>query len=67
MTIYYSKVNGVTKWFEDESCLQLHHHRSSEIKKKMSHYEEIQKSILRKLQYLSEEIQQIKNNNEQND
>lgn len=33
----------------------------------MSHYEEIQKSILRKLQYLSEEIQQIKNNNEQND
>ncbi len=63
MIIYLKHVNGIAKWFEDESCTQLHHsHKSSEIKNKVLHNEKILKSLLCKVQRLSEEIQELKNN-----
>ena len=61
--IYRGNVNGVCKWFEDESCTHLHiSHKSSEIKKRMLQIEKILNSTLRKLQYLSEDVEELKNN-----
>jgi len=35
MIIYSGYVNGISKWFEDGSCTQLHlNHHSSEIKER---------------------------------
>ena len=68
MIIYPGYVNGISKWFEDESCTQLHlNHLSSEIKQKLIRNEKLLKVIICKLQYLSEDVQELKKNNDSND
>ena len=61
MIIYPGYVNGISKWFEDESCTQLHlNHHSPQIKERLFQNEKKLTIIVNKLQYLSEEVQELK-------